>query len=65
MRNARKVFLLADQGKFGRRPMGRLGHLSNIHGFFTDRPPSARIRQVLQDNKVQLHVAQEAGSKPD
>lgn len=57
MRNARKVFLLADHGKFGRRPMGRLGHLSNIHGFFTDCEPSARIRQILKANNVQLHVA--------
>ncbi|RFP07874.1 DeoR family transcriptional regulator [Komagataeibacter xylinus] len=57
MRNARRVYLLADQTKFGRRPMGRLGHLSHVHGFFTDRQPSERICALLREHDVELHIA--------
>jgi len=57
MRNARRVYLLADQTKFGRRPMGRLGHLSHVHGFFTDRQPSENITAMLREHGVELHVA--------
>ncbi|GBQ99037.1 DeoR/GlpR family transcriptional regulator [Gluconacetobacter liquefaciens] len=57
MRNARTVFLLADHTKFGRRPMGRVGHLSDVHALFTDRPPPPSVRAVLEQHQIALHIA--------
>ncbi|MBB3881807.1 DeoR/GlpR family DNA-binding transcription regulator [Acetobacter oeni] len=55
--NSRKVFLLADHAKFGRRPLVRAGHISEVSAFFTDRMPSAAICDVLSAAGVALHVA--------
>mgnify|MGYP001309132898 FL=1 len=56
LRNARTVFLLADHTKFHRRPMARVGHISQVSAFYTDQPPPAGIRAILQENAVRLHV---------
>ncbi len=58
MANSRQVFLVADHTKFGRSPMVRLGHLSQLSAFFTDAPPPAVIRKLLADANVALHVAE-------
>jgi DeoR family transcriptional regulator, glycerol-3-phosphate regulon repressor len=55
--NSAQVFLAADQTKFGRSAMVRLGHMSQIDALFTDRPPPAAISGVLAAAKVQVHVA--------
>lgn len=56
IRNARTVFLLADHTKFKRRPMARVGHISEISAFFTDQQPPASIKAILQKAGVALHV---------
>lgn len=56
IRNARTVFLLADHTKFKRRPMARVGHISEISAFFTDQQPPATIKAILQKAGVALHV---------
>ena len=39
MRNARQVFLAADHSKFSRPAMVRLGCITEVSAFFTDRMP--------------------------
>jgi DeoR family glycerol-3-phosphate regulon repressor len=56
IRNARKVFLVADYTKFTRRPLVRLGSLSQISALFTDQSPPKPIRKLLTANGVSLHV---------
>lgn len=62
--NARQTFLAADHSKFGRDPMVRLGHVSQIDALFTDRPPPEAFRRLLEESDVALHVAGEAVSAP-
>jgi DeoR family glycerol-3-phosphate regulon repressor len=54
--NARQVLLVADHTKFACSPMVRLGHISEIDAFFTDRQPPANIREILEKSKVALYV---------
>jgi DeoR family glycerol-3-phosphate regulon repressor len=54
--NARRILLVADHTKFGCSPMVRLGHISEIDTFFTDRPPPESIREILDKGGVALHV---------
>jgi len=56
IRNARKVFLVADHTKFTRRPLVRLGSLSQISALFTDNAPPKAIRKLLTANGVSLHI---------
>ncbi len=58
LRNARTVFLLADHTKFRRRPMARVGHITQVNAFYTDQPPPAGIRALLKEHDVKLHIAQ-------
>jgi DeoR family glycerol-3-phosphate regulon repressor len=58
MRNSRQVYLVATHTKFGRRPLVRLGHLSEISALFTDREPPPGIRRVLVEHGVRLHIAE-------
>jgi DeoR family glycerol-3-phosphate regulon repressor len=60
MRNSRQVYLVATHAKFGRRPLVRLGHLSEITALFTDREPPPGIRRVLVEHGVRLHIAEPA-----
>lgn len=55
--NSRRVYLAADHTKFGRNAMVRLGGLEQISALFTDRSPPQAIRQLLNDNGVQVFVA--------
>jgi DeoR family glycerol-3-phosphate regulon repressor len=55
--HAAYVFLVADHSKFGRRPMVRLGHLSQIHTLFTDRAPPAGIAALLREHNVACNIA--------
>lgn len=60
--NARQTFLAADHSKFGRDPMVRLGHVSQLDALFTDRPPPETFQRLLEESDVALHVAGEAVS---
>ncbi|WP_227370737.1 DeoR/GlpR family transcriptional regulator [Halomonas sp. M20] len=56
IRNSRQVFLAADYSKFQRNPVVRQGHLSQISALFTDRQPPERIRHLLKQHDVMLHL---------
>jgi DeoR family glycerol-3-phosphate regulon repressor len=47
MDNSHQIFLATDHSKFGRDALVRLAHLSQIDALFTDRPPPAEMRDVL------------------
>ncbi|MDF1527092.1 MAG: DeoR family transcriptional regulator [bacterium] len=57
MVNSHKVFLATDSTKFGRKPMVRLGQLSQIDALFTDKRPPDEICRILADANVKLHIA--------
>ena len=58
--NARQVHLVADHTKFGRKPLVRLGHLSQIDAFFTDQAPPPAAARTLEEAGTKLHVAGES-----
>lgn len=58
IRNARRVFLAADHTKFGRGAMVRMGHLSQIHALFTDRPPPRPLAEIMKQAGLSLHLAE-------
>jgi len=55
IRNSRQVLLAADQTKFGRNAMIRLGNINEAHHLFTDVDPSENIKKLLETHGVQLH----------
>lgn len=57
MANSRRVFLVADQAKFGRSAMVRLGDIAGVDALFTDDEPPASIRELLQAADRRLFVA--------
>jgi DeoR family glycerol-3-phosphate regulon repressor len=54
---SREVWLVADRDKFGRKALVRMAELSQIDVLFTDAPPPAAFKRVLQQAKVRLVVA--------
>jgi DeoR family glycerol-3-phosphate regulon repressor len=52
--NARHVILVSDATKFERTAPVRIGHLSQVDTFITDRCEIASIRKICQDTEVQL-----------
>jgi DeoR family glycerol-3-phosphate regulon repressor len=56
IRNSRQVLLAADQTKFGRNAMVRLGNINEAQHLFTDFEPSENIKNLLDANGVQLHI---------
>ena len=60
--NARRVLLVADHTKFSCNPMVRLGNISEIDAFFTDRQPPGSIREILDKSGVALNVWNDAPS---
>ena len=62
--NARRVLLVADHTKFSCNPMVRLGNISEIDAFFTDRQPPESIREILDKSGVALNVWNDAPSNP-
>lgn len=55
--HSRKVFLVADHSKFGRRALVRLAHVSQVAALFTDRPLPPETATVFADAKTAVHVA--------
>ena len=53
--NARQVFLVADSSKLTRSAPIRIGHISEVDAFFTDRLTSETLRQVCQHHGVTIH----------
>lgn len=54
---SREVWLVADQGKFFRKALVRLAHLSQIDVLYTDAPPPPQLAGMLQQAKVKVVVA--------
>lgn len=54
---ARQVFLAADDSKFGRHAMMRLGHISEIDCLFTNQQPNTSYIQQIKMAEVNLIVA--------
>lgn len=52
--NARHVILVADSTKFERTAPVRIGHLSQVHTFVTDRCTPDALRRICAENDVQL-----------
>ncbi|MEJ2416224.1 MAG: DeoR/GlpR family transcriptional regulator [Exilibacterium sp.] len=55
--NSRQVLLAADNSKFGRSAMVRLGNISQANHFFTDKQPPSEIKEILNQHQVKLHLA--------
>lgn len=62
IQNARHVILAADASKFDRRAPVRIGHISQVHTFVTERCPPA-LREVCEASDVRLIEATPA-AKP-
>ena len=54
MENARRVILVADRLKLERTAPVRIGHISQVQVFVTDRLPSARLRDICLQNSVEV-----------
>jgi DeoR family glycerol-3-phosphate regulon repressor len=52
--NARHVILVSDQTKFERTAPVRIGHLSQVDTFITDRCEIASIRRICEEAEVHL-----------
>lgn len=57
IKNARYVILVADEMKFTRTAPVRIGHISQIDCFVTDRQPPESIAEICEHNGVRLEVA--------
>lgn len=55
--HSRQVYLAADHSKLGRNALVRLGHISAVGAWFTDRRPPTELAAVMAESGVQLHVA--------
>ncbi len=54
---SRAVWLVADQDKFGRQALVRVAHLAQVDVLFTDAPPPAAMRSLLEEAGVEVVVA--------
>jgi DeoR family glycerol-3-phosphate regulon repressor len=52
--NARHVILVSDSTKFERTAPVRIGHLSQVNTFITDRCDIPAIRRICEDADVRL-----------
>ena len=52
--NAREVILVGDATKFERTAPVRIGHVSQVDTFVTDRLSDARIRKICADSDVRI-----------
>lgn len=57
LNNARNIILVSDAMKFTRSAPVRIGHLSQVDIFVTDRPPPETIVDLCRHSGVQLEIA--------
>lgn len=55
---ARRTILVADSMKYERTAPVRIGHLSELAYFVTDKAPPARLRDVCRDHDVRIELAE-------
>lgn len=65
IKNARKVFLVADHSRFDHNAIVCLCHISEVDTFFTDRMPPADIKNILTASGVNLVVADNSDSEEE
>jgi DeoR family glycerol-3-phosphate regulon repressor len=56
--NSRHTILVTDSMKYDRNAPVRIGHVSQIDTFVTDRPPSPGLARICQDNDVAIEIAE-------
>lgn len=57
LENSRKTILVADQHKFGRRAMARMGHISDLDSLVTDAPLKKHYATLCEEADVSVHIA--------
>ncbi len=57
MQNSRNVILVSDSMKFSRSAPVRMGHLSQVDVFVTDKPPPETIIELCKHQGVQIEIA--------
>jgi DeoR family glycerol-3-phosphate regulon repressor len=62
--NARHVILVADSTKFRRTAPVRIGHISQVQTFVTDRGLPARVAKIAQDCSVTIIEAMDKVPHP-
>lgn len=62
IKNARKVFLVADHSKFNHNAIVCLCHISEVDAFFTDKEPPGQITEILSASNVDLIIADQKKS---
>ncbi len=55
--HAKTVFLVADHTKFARRPMVKVGSLTQVHTLFTDLPPPDAAETLMREAGVVCALA--------
>jgi len=65
IKNARHVILVADATKFARTAPVRIGHISQVDTFVTDRAPPEAIAEICRHNGVVMTVAAGFDPTPD
>ncbi|MEZ5925832.1 MAG: DeoR/GlpR family DNA-binding transcription regulator [Hyphomicrobiaceae bacterium] len=60
MESARRSILVADSMKYERTAPVRIGHISDLDHFVTDRPPPERIVAICREHEVAVDVAASA-----
>ncbi len=63
LESSRNIILVADSMKFERTAPVRIGHISQVDTFVTDKTPSPEFIQICQDNNVQIVCVE--GSKEE
>jgi DeoR family transcriptional regulator, glycerol-3-phosphate regulon repressor len=58
MANSRSVILVSDAMKFSRSAPVRIGHISQVDVFVTDRPPPEAIIELCKHKGVQIEVVE-------
>ncbi len=59
--NARNVILVADSSKFGRAAPVRIGHISQVDIFVTDKVQNENVRKICTESDVSLIEVTENG----
>lgn len=55
--NARHTILVADSMKYERSAPVRIGHISQLGSFVTDRPPPEEIARICLENGISIEIA--------
>ena len=56
-RSARKVFVLADSTKFGRRGFGKICDITDVDVVITDKGISGSMVKLIESTGVELVIA--------